>query len=255
MLSAARKAEFAERGFIVLRGAVPAALVAAARDKIDRSLAADASIGRNRWFADNSFCPDLVRDPTIVALLRGTSLLSAVEELFGAPDSARVNDSAQIALRFPDMRAEPGHGGPHIDGFPAGTNQVAPGEVWRQTALVGVYLSAAAAEMGNFVVWPGSPRRIAAFMRDRDAPVFLRAQGAEALLAAAMSIDLGAPEPLIVAPGDAVIAHHLLAHSVAWNLSLRLRYAVYFRVLHRDDQPRDPAPLMDERRFFAGAFG
>src|SRR5665213_2187302 len=141
MLSPARKAEFAERGFIVLRGAVPAAAIAVAREKIDRSLADDTSIGRNRWFADNSFCPDLVRDPTIFALLRGTGLLCAVEELFGGSGTARVNDSAQIALRFPDMRAEPGHWGPHIDGFPAGTNQVAPGEVWRQTALVGVYLS------------------------------------------------------------------------------------------------------------------
>jgi hypothetical protein len=252
MLSAAQKADFAERGFVALRGAAPDLLVAAAKAKIDASLANDDSVGRNRDYVERSFCPDLVSDGAIFALLRDTGLIGAVEQLFGAAGASRVNDTAQIALRFPDMRRKPGHQGPHIDGFPAGNNGVPTGTVWRQTALVGVYLSEARADMGNLVVWPGSHRRVAAFMRANDAPSFLRANGAEALLAAAMKTDLGAPEQLVVAPGDAVIAHHLLAHSVAWNLSLRLRYAVYFRLMHRDDDPRDPAPLMGERRFFAG---
>jgi hypothetical protein len=60
------------------------------------------------------------------------------------------------------------------------------------------------------------------------------------------------PEQLTVGSGNAVIAHHLLAHSSARNLSVQIRYAVYFRVLHRDDDAYDPAPLMSESRFFAG---
>jgi hypothetical protein len=252
MLGEGQKAAFAARGFVLLRRVAPDALVAAAKAKIDRSVAADASVGRNRDYVERSFCPDLIEDAAIFALLRGTGLVGAVEELFGAAGTSRVNDTAQIALRFPEMRRKPGQQDPHIDGFPAGNNGVPAGAVWRQTALIGVYLSEARQNMGNLVVWPGSHRAVARIMRELDAPNFLRAHGAEALLAAAMKAELGAPEPVTVAPGDAVIAHHLLAHGVAWNLSLRLRYAVYFRLTHRDDDPRDPAPLTDERRFFAG---
>jgi hypothetical protein len=252
MLNEAQKAEFAARGLVVLRRAVPEPLVAAARAKIDVSLAADRGIGRNREYTDKSFCPDLIHDPAIFALLNEPGLPGAVEQLFGGAGTAHCNDSAQIALRFPDMKSEPGHWGPHIDGFPAGDNGVPKGAVWRQTALIGVYLSGARENMGNLTVWPGSHRAVARAMRALDAPSYLEQHGAEALLAAAMQADLGAPEQIAVALGDAVIAHHLLAHSVAWNLSLQLRYAVYFRLLHRDDDPRDPAPLMDARRFFTG---
>jgi hypothetical protein len=252
MLSEAQKAEFAARGFVPLRRAVPEPLVTAARAKIDASLAADRTIGRQRSFSDSSFCPDLIRDPTVFSLLREAGLIGVAERLFGGGDTARCNDTTQIALRFPEMKSEPGHWGPHIDGFPAGDNGVPKGTVWRQTALIGVYLSEARENMGNLTVWSGSHRAVARAMRELDAPSYLQHHGAEALLAAAMKTKLGEPEQIIVAPGDAVIAHHLLAHSVAWNLSLHLRYAVYFRLMHRNDDPRDPAPLMDERRFFAG---
>lgn len=67
-----------------------------------------------------------------------------------------------------------------------------------------------------------------------------------------METELGKPEQLTVGPGDAVLAHHLLTHSSARNLSLQIRYAVYFRVLHRDDDAYDLAPLTSESRFFAG---
>ncbi|HEX4113552.1 MAG TPA: phytanoyl-CoA dioxygenase family protein [Stellaceae bacterium] len=252
MLSAAQKTEFGERGLVSLRRAVPEALVAAAKAKIDASLAADRSTGRLPYFSANSFCPDLIEDATIFALLRDSGLIDALDDLFGRRGATRCSDTAQIALRLPDDKSQPGHWGPHIDGFPAGLNTVPRGTVHRQTAIAGIYLSAARENMGNFMVWPGSHRRVAKFMRAVDAPKFLAARGAEALLAAAMKCDLGAPEQLIVEPGDAVIAHHLLAHSVTWNLSLHPRYAVYFRLLHRDDDPGDPAPLMDERRFFDG---
>jgi hypothetical protein len=95
------------------------------------------------------------------------------------------------------------------------------GTVSRQTALIGVYLSEARPNVGNLAVWPRSHSRVAQFMRDIGAPGYLRQNGAEALLAAAMRTELGGPEQLTVAPSDAVIAHHLLAHSAAWNLSLQ----------------------------------
>jgi Phytanoyl-CoA dioxygenase (PhyH) len=205
-----------------------------------------------QYYVANSFCPGLIEDGTIFALLHDSGLIDLLEELFGQRATARCNDTAQIALRLPDYQTKPGHWPAHIDGFPAGLNTVPQGTVSRQTALIGVYLSEARPNMGNLATWPGAHRRIAQFMRDIDAPGYLRQNGAEALLAAAITTELGDPEQLTVAPGDAVITHHLLAHSAAWNLSLQIRYAVYFRLLHRDDDAHDPAPLMSESRFFAG---
>jgi ectoine hydroxylase-related dioxygenase (phytanoyl-CoA dioxygenase family) len=122
--------------------------------------------------------------------------------------------------------------------------------VTRHTALIGVYPSEACQDMGNLTVWPGSHHRIAQFMRDIGAPRYLRQNGAEALLAAAMKTRLGKSEQLTVAPGDAVIAHHLLAHCAAWNLSLQIRYAVYFRLRHCEDDAHDPAAAHERNPLF-----
>jgi ectoine hydroxylase-related dioxygenase (phytanoyl-CoA dioxygenase family) len=252
MLDTAQKAAFAVNGFLLVRRAVPEALVRAAKTKIEAELTADRNIGRLPYYTANSFCPGLIEDGTVFALLRDSGLVDLLEELFGQRATARCNDTAQIALRLPDHKSEPGHWRPHIDGFPAGLNRVPRGTLSRHTALIGVYLSEATRDMGNLTVWPGSHHRIAQFMRDIGAPRYLRQNSAEALLAAAMKTGLGNSEQLTVAPGDAVIAHHLLAHSAAWNLSLQIRYAVYFRLRHCDDDAHDPAPLMSETRFFAG---
>lgn len=125
--------------------------------------------GRLPYYLANSFCPDLFADGTIFALLRNSGLIDLLEELFGQRATARCNDTAQIALHLPDYQTEPVHWRPPIDGFPAGLNTVPQGTVSRQTALIGVYLSEARPNMGNLTVWPGSPRRIAQFMRDTSA--------------------------------------------------------------------------------------
>jgi ectoine hydroxylase-related dioxygenase (phytanoyl-CoA dioxygenase family) len=124
--------------------------------------------------------------------------------------------------------------------------------VSRPTALIGVDLSEARANIGNLTVWPGSHRRIAEFMPDIGAPRYRRQKGAAAWLAAATKTKLGKPEQLTVAPGDAAIAHQLLAHSAARNLSLQIRDAVCLRLLHRDDDAHDPEPFTSQSRFFAG---
>lgn len=239
---------FSHDGFLVLPQAVPPEQIAAARAAIDDALASDRSIGRLTHYLSNSFCPDTLQDPRLLALFENGPF-TATEALFGA--SPRIYD-VQVALRFPEERTEPGQWPPHIDGFPSGLNSISVGQVDRQTAVVGVYLTRAEQpNMGNLAVWPGSHRRLAARMASLDAPSFLARHGAERLHAEALA-QISADEPmhLTVEPGDAIVCHHLLAHSAAWNLSLHTRYAVYFRVLHPNDDPSSAAALTDVSRFF-----
>jgi hypothetical protein len=249
-LTAEQRARFAEDGFVVLRAAVAPELVRAARETIAAALDADESLGELPRFLADTFFPTVVHDPSILALL--DPLRPAVTSLFGTAASPRA-DVPQIALRFPQQKRDPAHACFHLDGFPTGMNGVPGGTLFRQTLVAGVYLTPLRGpDRGNFVVWPGSHLHFARFFRALDLERVLADEGPEALFARVRAERPGASQQLEVEPGDAVLAHHLLAHGAADNLSLRTREAVYFRLLHPDDDVRDPTPLTDERRFFAG---
>jgi len=70
-LTEAQRGEFAAQGFVLLREAVPASAVAAARARIDAALAADRSIGRIKEYAEKSYCPDILAADEILALFGG----------------------------------------------------------------------------------------------------------------------------------------------------------------------------------------
>ncbi|HEX6443248.1 MAG TPA: phytanoyl-CoA dioxygenase family protein, partial [Stellaceae bacterium] len=221
-LTEAQRRQFASQGFVVLRDAVPATAVAAARARIDAALAADRSIGRNREYAEKSYCPDILETEEILALFEGRPR-AAVDALFGRSGLARLTN-AQIALRPPEYRSEIGHSGAHIDGFPSAANGIPARQIGRHTAIVGVFLSRAEQPgMGNLWVWPGSHRPMAEAMRRLEAPQLLAEHGAEALHAAAIeaAVRLADGIELAVEPGDAVLCHHLLAHAVGGNLSVQ----------------------------------
>lgn len=249
-LTAEQRSRFAEDGFVVLRAAVARALVDAARASIASALDADESIGEMQRYLAGTFCPSIVHHPSILALL--DPVRGAVTALFGTEAAPRT-DVPQIALRFPQRARDPAHACFHLDGFPTGMNGVPGGTLFRQTLVAGVYLTPLRGpDRGNFVVWPRSHLHFARFFRTIDLPAFLAEHGPEALFARVRAERPGPSQQLEVEPGDVVLAHHLLAHGAADNLSLRTREAVYFRLLHPDDDIHDPAPLTDERRFFAG---
>lgn len=245
------RAAFARDGFVVLRGANDARAVAAAREVIARGIDEDASVGMLPTFVQSSFLPSLRAHPALLALFEPAR--APLAALFGVPSVAPAT-TAQIALRFPQAQrdAAPKHGF-HLDGFPSEGNGVARGTLFRATALVGAYLTPVRGpDRGAFVAWPGSHVALARLLRALDAPSFLRLHGAEALLDHVRGVDAGPPHEVEVEPGDVLIAHHLLGHGAADNLSLRTREALYFRVLHPADHAGDPAPLMDPSRHFDG---
>jgi ectoine hydroxylase-related dioxygenase (phytanoyl-CoA dioxygenase family) len=245
-------ARFHRDGYVHLRGAIPSAQVRAARAAIHDALARDTSHGQMLRFMQSSFLPELASHTALLDVLAPIApQIASLLDLRQAPTTG----SAQIALRFPQREPsrEVRHGF-HVDGFPSAGNDVATGSVDRCTLLVGAYLTPVRGpDRGNFVVWPGSHRVIAAWLREIDALAFLRTHGSEALLARIRALDPGPEKQLEVEPGDVVLAHHLLGHGAADNLSLQTREALYFRLLHPSDDRHDPAPLLDETRFFAPA--
>jgi len=98
---------------------------------------------------------------------------------------------------------------------------VPAGAILNFTALVGVYLSdVTTVDAGNFTVWPGSHH----LYED-----YFRVHGPQSLLEGMPSVALPEPVQVRARPGDAVISHYQLGHSIAPNLSPHVRYAVYFR--------------------------
>lgn len=250
-LTPAQRAQFATDGFLLVPGLVSPAAVRAARATIAESLESDDSIGQMRRYLSDTFCAPILQHRDVLALLDPIRPLAS--SLFGPTAVPPRAGIPQIALRFPQRDPSAHHHGFHLDGFPAAGNGVPAGTVFRQTLVAGVYLTPLRGpDRGNLLVWPGSHRFFARYLRALDAPRALREHGAEALLAKIRAQDPGvAPRSIDAEPGDVLLMHHLLAHAAGDNLSLRTREAVYFRLLHPDDHVSDPTPLTDERRFFA----
>ena len=85
---------------------------------------------------------------------------------------------------------------PHVDEEPEWANGR------RYTRLIGVALTTGRREHGGLLVWP---------------------------------LDGGAPEPVEVDPGDAVVMDPALPHTSGLNRTGNIRYAIYFRLLPRVD--------------------
>jgi hypothetical protein len=195
-----------------------------------------------------SFCPELVGDAAILDLYCATALKELAEDALGA---GRVRDprDAQIALRFPTPAAAKVDPRPHIDGLPRALNGVAAGTLYHFTALAAVFLSDVGEPFaGNFTVWPGSHRALAAYFATNDALAALARREVP-------FPPVALPEPprqLIVQAGDALLAHYLLVHGVSANLSPDIRYAVFFRLFHGDHEPDAITSLGDLWRHWPG---
>ncbi len=248
-LTADDKRALEDTGYLLVPGLV-------APDRIRTALAAiNASIGRNGLPPDalprmqaQTFCPELVADAAIVDLYRATPVAALAAAALGVGRVCEPRE-AQIALRFPTPDAERIEPRPHIDGLPRALNGVAAGTLHHFTALAAVFLSDTAQPFaGNFTVWPGSHRAMAAYFAETDAASALARPDAP-------FPPVPLPEPprqLTVAAGDALLAHYLLVHGVSANLGPHIRYAVFFRLFHEAHDPGAAAGLADLWRAWQG---
>lgn len=247
-LTADDKRTLEETGYILVRGLVAPDLVGAALAAIN------ASLGRNGLPPDalprmraHTFCPELVGDAAILDLYRATPLAALAEAALGS-GRVRAVQEAQIALRFPTPDAGRVGPRPHIDGLPRALNGVAAGTIYHFTALAAVFLSDAVVPFaGNFTVWPGSHRTLAAHIATNG--VAALAQPETPFPPVPLP---GPPLQLTVAAGDALLAHYLLVHDVSTNLSPHIRYAVFFRLFDDAHDAASTAALADLWRGWHG---
>jgi len=83
---------------------------------------------------------------------------------------------------------------------------------------------------GNFTVWPGAHRPMAAYLREH---------GFDSLMNGLPRIPMPEAHQITGQAGDVVFAHYMLPHTAAINLSPHVRYAIFFRMTP-NDRPPDP---------------
>ena len=222
--------EFVDRGFVVIRDAIPSSLVAAANETIDALL--QRRPPEPGHVGNLAFFERAEDEPELMNLIHAGSVLAAAERLTGS-GTLDVRPQPQVALNYPPSPHRPG--GPHIDGGAPEPD----GRPSTFTMLVGVLLTDQAhKDMGNLWVWPGSHLSHQDYFREHGHDELLRSGGQ-------LPIALREPEQVLGRPGDVILAHYLLGHNIGGNTSTEVRRAVYFRLKHRDHDRRWRTCLRD----------
>lgn len=241
--SGEQRRDIYDAGYTVLRGLVPLGLVERARRAINHSLGEGIDPAQLPTLRAQTYCPELRSTPEITDLFNATDAPALAESMLGA-GAFDLPTGGQIALRFPRADDELPPFRPHLDGLPTATNGVAAGNIGSFTALVGVLLSdLPEPNSGNFVVLPGSHRATEAYFREH---------GPKSFLEGFPKIEQPEPVHITGKAGDVVFCHYQLGHGIAPNVSPNIRYAVFFRLTHRDHHDDKPARLADIWRDWPG---
>lgn len=228
-----QKQTLSQDGYVVLPGLVPEKLTNVALRAINHSIGKGMDPKDIPTFRANSYCPELRNSPPIIDLLHKTPLWKIAESLVGK-GKLRLAGPPQIALRFPAMET-PGELHPHLDGMYSPNNRVRKGTIQSFTMLAGVFLSNVPNNFwGNFCVWPGTHRLFAEYFQKN---------GTESLLNGLPPIEMPEPEQILAQTGDGLICHYQLAHTVVLNVSPYVRYAIFFRLAHKDHEARQKEAL------------
>lgn len=223
MLEHSQLNEFAERGYVLVPQVVPPDLLAAASATVDGIVAAEPPGAEVR--GPHFYFPDAATVPSLLATLTDTAAWSCLESLTGAGTLA-VPGQVQVALNIPPFHHRPGR--PHIDGY-SPRSDGPPGTF---TVLAGILLSDQTGENGgNLWTWPGTHRTHADYFRANGPDAFFSAAGYP-------PVKLPEPEQVRGQAGDLLLAHYLLGHNIGGNFAEDTRRALYFRVKHRDHDPR-----------------
>lgn len=234
VLSQPQIAEFKERGYIIIRNAVPQDLVKSALRAINHRLGAPDCWGVDEDTLNATQFAMQFKGPVSKAfggdiLYKSPIFWSVANVLLGvgcvAPIPKRM---PQVALRFPvAVEREQGRKRPgtqyHIDGM--GTNRLCP-----FTILCGVALSdQTQPDCGNLHVFPGSHLN-----HELQRYYSEKIQDDNQNELDSSKPDLGEPVQVLLEKGDIVIAHQLLAHRIGINYSENIRYQLYYRLRHVD---------------------
>jgi hypothetical protein len=215
VLTRVQLAAFATRGYLVLPGVVPPAVVAAASGAIDELTGREPPDPGTR--GPHHYFRPAASWPALTTLLTGSPAFGLAEELTG-PGSLETPGQVQVALNIPPFPHSPGR--PHIDGYPP----EADGRPGTFTLLAGVLMSGQPRpDAGNLWVWPGTHLTHAAHFGSHGPDAFATAGGYP-------PVHLPEPKQVTGRAGDLILAHYLLGHNIGGNTSPAVRRAVYFRI-------------------------
>lgn len=228
-LTAEEKAAFKRDGVLIRRG------LAAASEQIKRAVSLIDESYRKEMAPDDipaysrrTFAPELGGSAELLALYTQTGAAGLATDLLG--DTTPVT-TAQIQIRvpegeFPGVQPEKAM---HVDGVSC--PHLDPRELRTFSILVGVVLSDISdPRCGALHYLPGGHLTMARWFADEWSLGMTDQVPPE--------IDRERGTPFLGQPGDVLLMHHLVPHTVAQNLMPFPRVMAYFRVSHPDHASR-----------------
>ncbi len=244
-LSAEQLRAFGRDGYLVVRDFVAESLLVELDAEVEALVGSkpppDGKVGFHHYLEDPSSLPVADR------VLRESGVLALAGELVAPHGIDHAFDHIQIATSIHGWDHEPGGG--HIDGYGI-EGQTEPHTF---TLLAGIYLGDESQPgRGNLWVWPGSHLGHQELFRERGVDVLLGpgSPGGHACLLDEPP-DLGRGQPVLANRGDALFAHHLLAHNQSGNTWSPLRRIAYYRLAAQGHRQRWAATMTDALLEFA----
>lgn len=229
-LTLAQKQQLFEEGWVIIPQVVPAEMVRAAREAINKTI-------ENYLDSIQVRAHELKNDERLTNMLMKTNAFSLVESVLGK-GKVVPSTNVQCALRFPghdpQSLIDPR---PHLDSFQPSVDGK-PGSITPFIALAGFFLNDIEHDnSGNFIVWPGTHRQFEQYFQKHGADPNLKL--------GIPPVDLPNPVQIKAKAGDMILAHYQLAHTATANMSNAIRYAVYIR-MHHADRPKDSLDVLTD---------
>ena len=243
-ISDGQRAEFRERGYVVVRGVLSDEQVATGRRIVAAMLDRKPPEGVGAHF----LWPRFEDGHPLLDFYRSAGIGELAGQLLRPDLAVQQPDFAQVATTIPPWPNRPG--GPHVDGLTPGLDDGSPATF---TMLAGLWLTGHdELDRGNLYVWPGTHLGFGAYLAERGADALTRVD--EMNLGPYPNIPLGDPVQVTGPAGSVLFAHYLLAHNIGGHFGTAddgRRETLYYRLQATDHRAnwRDAVtnPLLEFR--------
>lgn len=219
---------FAIEGLLVKRNFLPADLTAEAQSLVEDWYQHDMDLAELARYTQKTFAPELGSHPSFLRLFSGSGVVGLVRSLVGTFQSV---ETVQIQIRVPEgeLRVAQPDKAMHVDGVAC--PHLDPAELRTFSLLVGIVLSDVTDARGGALRYvPGGHLRMAEWFRSEWSLGITQQTPPR--------IDAEEGTPFLGRPGDVLLMHHLVPHSVGRNHTDRARIMAYFRVSQVDHAAR-----------------